>query len=109
KWLLSFVHHLAIDTNSPITMKKVIELLVAGGQVAIFPEGRITVTGSRMKIYDGPAFVAAKSGAQIVPVHIEGPLFSYFSRVGKPFPKKLFPRITISIDQTFTITMPEAR
>ena len=58
---LQFLPHLVVDSASPFVMKAVIGLLEAGKPVVIFPEGRITVTGTLMKIYDGPAFVAAKA------------------------------------------------
>src|SRR5437660_9722924 len=72
KWPLQFIPHLVVDSANPLAMKRVIALLESGAPVVIFPEGRITVTGSRMKVYDGPAFAAAKSGVPILSVHVEG-------------------------------------
>jgi acyl-[acyl-carrier-protein]-phospholipid O-acyltransferase/long-chain-fatty-acid--[acyl-carrier-protein] ligase len=100
--------YLAVDPTSPMAMKKVIGLLEAGRPVVIFPEGRITVTGSLMKVYDGPAFVAAKTGATILPVRLDGPARSYFSRIsGGHYPRSLFPRITISLQPSTFLSMPE--
>lgn len=106
--ILSQVPHLAVDPTSPLAMKKVIKLLEAGEPVVIFPEGRITLTGSLMKVYDGPGFVAAKSGATILPVRLDGPARSYFSRLSGNYPRRLFPKVTLSVLPTTTIVMPEA-
>ena len=106
---LQFLPHLVVDSASPFVMKAVIGLLEAGKPVVIFPEGRITATGTLMKIYDGPAFVAAKAGAAVVPVHIEGAVYSYASRMSGDFPKHLFPRISLTIHPPASIPMPEAK
>lgn len=106
--ILSRVPYLAVDPTSPLAMKKVIKLLETGEPVVIFPEGRITLTGSLMKVYDGPGFVAAKTGAIILPVRLDGAARSYFSRLSGRYPRSIFPKITISILPTTAIAMPEA-
>lgn len=106
--ILKLTPYLAVDPSSPLAMKKVIKLLEAGKPVVIFPEGRITLTGSLMKVYDGPGFVAAKTGAMILPVRIDGAVRSYFSRLPDSYPKKLFPKVSITILPTRHIAMPQA-
>ncbi len=105
--ILSLVDYLAVDPSNPMAMKGVIKAIEAGRPVVIFPEGRITVTGSLMKVYEGPAFVAARTGATIVPVHLEGATRSYFSRTSGSIKKQFFPRITLTVMPEAHIPMPQ--
>ncbi len=106
-FILRFIPHLAVDSTSPLAMKQIIKLVETGKPVVIFPEGRITKTGSLMKVYDGAAFVAAKTGATIVPVRIDGAARSYFGRLAGIYPRKLFPKVTIAIQPRRSIPMPD--
>jgi acyl-[acyl-carrier-protein]-phospholipid O-acyltransferase/long-chain-fatty-acid--[acyl-carrier-protein] ligase len=108
RWAMRLFEHLVVETGHPLAMKTVIELIERGRPVLIFPEGRVSVTGSMMKIYEGPAFVAAKTGATVVPVHIDGAIYSIFSRMTGDFPRRLFPRITITIHPPVTIPQADA-
>lgn len=107
KLILRLVDYLAVDPSSPMAMKKVIKLIETGRPVVIFPEGRITTTGSLMKVYDGPAFVAAKTGARIVPVRIDGAARSYFSRMSGRYPRRFLPRLTITVLPATRLHMSE--
>lgn len=112
KWYFRFalraVRYRVVDTTKPIALKTMVQIVESGEPVVIFPEGRITVTGSQMKVYDGPAFVAARTGCTVVPVHIEGAVYTPFSRMSGDFPRKLFPRITLTIHPGVHLPMPEA-
>ncbi len=107
RYLLRFVPHLVVDSTSPLAVKQIVKLVETGQPVVIFPEGRITKTGSLMKVYDGAAFVAAKTGATVVPVRIDGAARSYFGRLAGIYPRKLFPKVTISILPRRAIAMPD--
>ena len=101
--------HLVVDTANPLAMKALVALVESGRPVLIFAEGRITVTGGLMKIYDGPAWVAARTGATLVPIHIDGPRYTGMGRMSGDFPRKRFPRITLTIGAPCKLEMPVAR
>ena len=107
RWVLKLVPHLAVDSTSPLAIKAICRLVETGTPVVIFPEGRLTITGSLMKVYDGAAFVAAKTGATVVPVRIEGSGRSYFGRLAGVYPLQLFPKIRIMIQPKRRIPMPK--
>ncbi|MGA3158335.1 MAG: bifunctional acyl-ACP--phospholipid O-acyltransferase/long-chain-fatty-acid--ACP ligase [Steroidobacteraceae bacterium] len=107
RWLLRYVPHLAVDSTNPLAMKLICRLVESGTPVVIFPEGRLTITGSLMKVYDGAAFVAAKTGATVVPVRIEGSGRSYFGRLAGIYPLRLLPKIRIMIQPRCQIPMPQ--
>jgi acyl-[acyl-carrier-protein]-phospholipid O-acyltransferase/long-chain-fatty-acid--[acyl-carrier-protein] ligase len=101
--ILSLTPHVAVNPTSPLAMKKVIQRLNAGENVVIFPEGRITSTGALMKVYDGPGFVAAKTAVKVLPVRVEGAAQSYFGRLSAAHPRKLFPKVTLTVLPTTEI------
>jgi acyl-[acyl-carrier-protein]-phospholipid O-acyltransferase / long-chain-fatty-acid--[acyl-carrier-protein] ligase len=106
RWMLRFVPHFVVDSTSPLAIKLICRLVESGTPVVIFPEGRLTVTGSLMKVYDGAGLIAARTGATVVPVRIEGAGRSYFGRLAGVYPLKLFPKITITILPRRSIAMP---
>jgi acyl-[acyl-carrier-protein]-phospholipid O-acyltransferase / long-chain-fatty-acid--[acyl-carrier-protein] ligase len=109
RFLLRFAEYVVIDTTRPMAMKQVAELIDSGRPVVIFPEGRVTITGAMMKIYDGPAFLAARTGATVAPVTIDGAIHARgFTRMNRDFPRRFFPRITMIFHPGEQIPMPEA-
>jgi acyl-[acyl-carrier-protein]-phospholipid O-acyltransferase / long-chain-fatty-acid--[acyl-carrier-protein] ligase len=95
---LPFVRTMALDPLKPMALRAVINAVRDGNMLVIFPEGRITLTGSLMKIYDGAAMIADKSEAMVVPVRIEGPERTIFSRLkSTQVRRRLFPKIKVTI------------
>lgn len=102
-----FVNLFVMDPTNPLSLKSLIRYVQQDNQVVIFPEGRITVTGSLMKIYNGPGMVADRSGAMVLPVRIEGAQFTPFSRLRGRIRLRWFPKITITVLPPRLIRAPE--
>jgi acyl-[acyl-carrier-protein]-phospholipid O-acyltransferase / long-chain-fatty-acid--[acyl-carrier-protein] ligase len=95
---LPFVRTMALDPLKPMALRTIINAVRDGNMLVIFPEGRITLTGSLMKIYDGAAMIADKSDAMVVPVRIDGPQKTIFSRLNSTqVRRRLFPKIKVTI------------
>ncbi len=87
-----------IDPLKPMSTRTLIQAVASGETLIIFPEGRITVTGSLMKVYDGAGLIADKSDAVIVPIRIEGLEHSYFTRLNSfQIRKFLFPKVRVTV------------
>ena len=109
RFLLKATEYVVIVTTNPFALKSIVGVVESGRPVIIFPEGRITVTGTLMKVYDGPAFIAAKAGATVVPIVIDGAVYAKgFTRMTGDFPQHWFPKIRVTIFPGVVIPMPEA-
>ena len=87
-----FVNALPVDPTNPLSIRAMIRAVEAGSACIIFPEGRITTTGSLMKVYEGPAVIAERTKAALLPVRIDGVEFTPFSRLAGKVRRRLFPR-----------------
>lgn len=110
KWwarpFLSLVHALPVDPTNPLSIRAMIRAVEAGSACIIFPEGRITTTGSLMKVYEGPAVIAERTRAALLPVHIDGVEFTPFSRLAGKVRRRWFPRIRIRVLAPRQLTSP---
>ena len=93
----SLVNLYSLDPLNPMALRSLIGLVKSGEKVMLFPEGRITVTGALMKIYDGAAVIADKAGASLLPVRIKGADTSCFSYQKELLIQHAFPQITLDI------------
>jgi acyl-[acyl-carrier-protein]-phospholipid O-acyltransferase / long-chain-fatty-acid--[acyl-carrier-protein] ligase len=97
---------LPLDPTKPMAIRSLIDAVKAGNALIIFPEGRLTVTGSLMKVYDGAAMIADKSNAEIVPVRIEGLEQTPFSRLSKmQVRRRWFPSVKVTILEPVRLTV----
>ncbi|MEZ5838248.1 MAG: acyl-[ACP]--phospholipid O-acyltransferase [Geminicoccaceae bacterium] len=97
KPFLTLVEAMPVDPANPMAVKSLVAKVREGRRLIIFPEGRITVTGALMKVYDGPALIADKADASIVAVRIEGSEQTPFSRLTpSQIRRRWFPKIRVT-------------
>ncbi len=110
KWwvrpFLSLVNAMPIDPTNPLSVRAMIRAVESGATCIIFPEGRITTTGSLMKVYEGPAVITERAKAQLVPVRIEGVEQTPFARF-TAVRRRWFPRIRVTVMPPRRLSVPE--
>eukprot|EP01037_Dinobryon_pediforme_P017627 gene17627-17830_t len=98
KPFLKLTRAMPLDPTRPLATRTLINAVQSGETLVIFPEGRLTVTGSLMKVYDGAGLIAEKSGAKVVPVRIEGFEATIFSRLNRlQIRRRWFPKVRVTI------------
>jgi len=98
KFMTNLVEVKPLDPVSPFAVKDMAEELQQNKLCMILTEGFIDGGNSRMKIYEGPAMMALKGNAPILPIRIDGAKHAIFSRVlGKKADFRWFPKITLTI------------
>ncbi len=109
KPFLRLTRAMPLDPTKPLATRTLINSVRSGNALIIFPEGRITVTGSLMKVYDGAAMIADKSEAMLVPVRIKGLEKTHFSRLGRTQVRRsLFPKVTVTVLEPLRLSVDPA-
>jgi len=97
KPLLYLVDFAPIDPTNPMALKTLAREVEKGRTLVIFPEGRLTTTGSLMKVYDGPGLVADKTGAEIISIRLDGPQHTYFTHLKHRIARHLMPKVRMTV------------
>ncbi len=110
KWwiqlFLRMVDYFPLNPTNPMAIKSLIEFIKKDRRCVIFPEGRLTMTGTLMKVYEGPGMIADKAGAKILPICIQGAQLTPFSRMRGKVKLKFAPKITITIFPQQALEIP---
>ncbi|MCX7899878.1 MAG: AMP-binding protein, partial [Methylocystis sp.] len=108
KPFLKFTRAIALDPARPLGARTLVNAVKNGDPLVIFPEGRLTVTGSLMKVYDGAGLIAEKSGAWVVPVKIDGAEATMFSRLTREQSRRRwFPKLTLTVLEPVKLTVDD--
>jgi acyl-[acyl-carrier-protein]-phospholipid O-acyltransferase / long-chain-fatty-acid--[acyl-carrier-protein] ligase len=83
---------LPVDPGSPYAVKRMAEFLKGGGRLVLFAEGRLSRTGTLMKLFDGTGFLIFKTRARVITAYLRGAGRLPYSP--NPNRKKCFPRVT---------------
>ena len=98
-----------LDPTKPMATRTLINAVKGGEALIIFPEGRLTVTGSLMKIYDGAGLIADKTDAMVVPVRLEGLEYTPFTRLHRgQVRRRWFPKVTVTVLEPVKLTVDPA-
>jgi acyl-[acyl-carrier-protein]-phospholipid O-acyltransferase/long-chain-fatty-acid--[acyl-carrier-protein] ligase len=105
--LLRFTRAITIDPTKPMGTRTLINAVKSGETLIIFPEGRLTVTGALMKVYDGAGLIADKTGVEVIPVRIEGLEHSMFTRLSREqVRRRLWPKVIVTVLEPVKLAIP---
>ena len=94
-----------IDTSSPYAVKRMAEFLEKNGRLVLFAEGRISRTGTLMKLFEGTGFLLHKTGAKVITCYLRGAHRLPFSP--NQDEKRWFPRVSAHFSQALTPPLAE--
>jgi len=86
-----------LGVQGDYTVKGLVRVVRSGRPVVVFPQDRMTTTGSTMKIYGAAALIAARANADIVPLYIQGTLNSRWAATSHKWPHRSFPRVNLVV------------
>ncbi|WP_209280686.1 AMP-binding protein [Paenibacillus athensensis] len=107
RWVGYLRKLIPVDPLNPYAVRTMLKTVVKGTPLVVFPEGRVTTTGSMMKVYTGIGYIALKSQAQLFPVAIDGLERSRLSYMKGKLRQVGFPRTRIAIGTPFQVEKRE--
>ncbi len=105
RWIMINRHTFPIDASSPYALKHMAAFLNNNGRLVLFPEGRLSRTGSLMKIPDGTGFLLLATQAKVITAYLRGANRLPFC----PHPgwRRWFPEVTVHFSEVQTAPRPE--
>jgi acyl-[acyl-carrier-protein]-phospholipid O-acyltransferase/long-chain-fatty-acid--[acyl-carrier-protein] ligase len=100
RFLMVNRHTFPVDPASPYAVKRMAEFLQGGGRLVLFPEGRLSLTGALMKLFDGTGFLLHKTKAKVITAYLRDAHRLPYSR--HPGWKKCCPRVTAHFSELLT-------
>ena len=86
------------DPSRPLTARALVRKARAGRPLAIFPEGRVALTGPVLRDYESAALMIEKTNAPVTPVRLVGTERTLFSRLDpEHVGRRLFPKVTVTV------------
>lgn len=89
-----------VDNASPYAVRDMAEHLKTGGRLVLFAEGRITLSGSLMKVYDGTGFLIRQTNAKVITCYLRGAARVRFVR--HQGWTRWFPRVSAHFSEALT-------
>jgi acyl-CoA synthetase (AMP-forming)/AMP-acid ligase II/1-acyl-sn-glycerol-3-phosphate acyltransferase len=94
-----------VENDSPYAVKRMAEYLQGGGRLVLFPEGRLSRTGSLMKLFDGTGFLIHKTRARVVVGYLRNA--NQLKPAVHPGFTRWFPRVSAHFTAALTAPHPE--
>jgi len=89
-----------VDNTSPYAVRDMADHLEKNGRLVLFAEGRITITGSLMKVFDGTGFLIRKTNAKVITCYLRGA--NRLPVIRHPGWRRWFPRVTAHFSEVLT-------
>jgi len=94
-----------IDPLSPYAAKHMAEFLKKGGRLVLFAEGRISLTGALMKLFEGTGFLLHKTEARVIIAYLRGAKrIRWVRHKGRT---QWFPRVDVHFSPVLTPPRPD--
>ncbi len=94
-----------IDTHSPYAAKRMAGYLQTNGRLVLFAEGRLSRTGSLMKLFDGTGFLLHKTTAKVITCYLRGA--NRLACSPNSCRRQWFPTVTAHFSELLTPPQPE--